>query len=80
MKKIPRDITGYELIKIIGKFGYQITRQSGSHIRRTTKENGIHHVTIPNHKPLRIGTLSNILSDIADHFQLSKMELLEKLF
>jgi predicted RNA binding protein YcfA (HicA-like mRNA interferase family) len=45
MKKIPRDITGYELIKIIEKFGYQITRQTGSHIRLTTKENGIHHVT-----------------------------------
>jgi hypothetical protein len=42
--------------------------------------NWIHHVTIPNHNPLRIGTLSNILSDIADHFQLSKKDLLEKLF
>ena len=80
MKKIPRDITGYELIKIIGKFGYQITRQTGSHIRLTTKENGIHHITVPNHNPLKIGTLSNILSDIADHFQISKKELLEKLF
>jgi predicted RNA binding protein YcfA (HicA-like mRNA interferase family) len=80
MKKIPRDITGYELIKVIGKLGYQITRQTGSHIRLTTKENGIHHITVPNHNPLRIGTLSNILSDIADHFQLSKKELLEKLF
>jgi predicted RNA binding protein YcfA (HicA-like mRNA interferase family) len=80
MKKIPRDITGYELIKIIGKFGYQITRQTGSHIRLTTKENGIHHITVPNHNPLKIGTLSNILSDMADHFQISKKELLEKLF
>ena len=80
MKKIPRDITGYELIKIIGKFGYQITRQTGSHIRLTTSENGIHHITVPNHNPLKIGTLSNILSDIAEHFQLSKKELLEKLF
>ena len=80
MKKIPRDLTSKELSKIIGQFGYQITRQTGSHIRFTTKENGIHHVTVPNHNPLRIGTLSNILSDIADHFQLSKKELLEKLF
>ncbi len=80
MKKIPRDLTGYELSKMIGQFGYQISRQTGSHIRLTTKENGIHHVTIPNHNPLRIGTLSNILSDIADHFQLSKKDLLEKLF
>jgi predicted RNA binding protein YcfA (HicA-like mRNA interferase family) len=80
MKKIPRDITGYELIKIIEKLGYKITRQSGSHIRLTTKENGIHHITVPNHNPLKIGTLSNIMSDIADHFQISKKELLEKLF
>ena len=80
MKKIPRDISGSELTKLIGKFGYQITRQTGSHIRLTTKENGIHHITVPNHKPLKIGTLSNILSDIADHFQISKKELLEKLF
>ena len=80
MKKIPRDITGYELIKIIEKFGYQITRQTGSHIRLTTSENGIHHITVPNHKPLKIGTLSGILSDIADHFQISKKELQEKLF
>ncbi|KAF0235971.1 MAG: hypothetical protein FD181_3116 [Prolixibacteraceae bacterium] len=80
MKKIPRDITGYELSKLIGQFGYQITRQTGSHIRLTTIENGIHHVTIPNHNPLKIGTLSNILSDIADHFQLSKKDILEKLF
>lgn len=80
MKKIPRDITGYELIKIIEKFGYQITRQTGSHIRLTTSENGIHHITVPNHNPLKIGTLSSILSDIADHFTISKKELFEKLF
>ena len=80
MKKIPRDITGYELIKLIGKFGYQITRQTGSHIRLTTTENGIHHITVPNHNPLKIVTLSNILSDIANHFQISKKEVLEKLF
>jgi predicted RNA binding protein YcfA (HicA-like mRNA interferase family) len=80
MKKIPRDITGYELVKIIGKYGYQITRQTGSHIRLTTSENGIHHITVPNHNPLKIGTLSNILSDIDHHFQISKKELLEKLF
>jgi predicted RNA binding protein YcfA (HicA-like mRNA interferase family) len=80
MKRIPRDITGYELIKLIGKFGYQITRQTGSHIRLTTMEKGIHHITVPKHNPLKIGTLSNILSDIAEHFQISRKELLEKLF
>ena len=80
MKKIPRDLSGHELTKIVGQLGYQITRQTGSHIRLTTNENGIHHITVPNHNPLKVGTLSDILSDIAEHFQLSKQELLEKLF
>jgi hypothetical protein len=35
---------------------------------------------IPNHSPLKIGILSNILSDKAEHFQLSKTDLLDKLF
>ncbi len=80
MKKIPRNITGSELSKMVERFGYQVTRQTGSHMRLTTKENGTHHITVPNHNPLKIGTLSNILSDIANHFGISKKEILELLF
>lgn len=80
MKKIPRNLAGQDLIKKLKKLGYKATRQTGSHIRVTTKENGTHHLTIPNHTPLKIGTLSNILKDIANHFQLSKVELLSKIF
>jgi predicted RNA binding protein YcfA (HicA-like mRNA interferase family) len=80
MKKIPRNINGQDLIKKLKKFGYIPTRQTGSHIRLTTEEKGKHHITIPNHSPLRIGTLSSILTDIAFHFEISKEELIEKLF
>lgn len=80
MKRIPRDISGQVLIHVLRDLGYTITRQVGSHIRLTTHENGEHHITIPNHDPLRIGTLSNILNDIAQHFQISKEELVQKLF
>ncbi len=78
--KIPRNIDADQLIKMIGSFGYVQTRQSGSHIRLTTIENGIHHVTIPNHRPIRVGTLNAILHDIAEHFDLTKEELLKILF
>lgn len=78
--KIPRDLSGQELIKALKKLGYFSTRQSGSHIRLTTKENGEHHITIPNHSQLRIGTLSSILSDIANHFNISKEELMRRIF
>ena len=78
--KIPRDLTGNDLIKKLNKFDYQVTRQSGSHIRLTTSVNGEHHITIPNHDPLKIGTLSSILSDIAQHLKITKDELLQRLF
>ncbi len=78
--KLPRDLSGSELLKKLKKLGYEPTRQTGSHVRLTTNENGIHHITIPAHKPLKVGTLSSILKDIASHFEISREELLEKLF
>lgn len=78
--KIPRDISGQDLIKYLKPYGYSISRQSGSHIRLTTSQNGEHHITIPNHEPLKIGTLSSIINDIAKHLEKSKDELMKELF
>lgn len=78
--KIPRNLSGKDLIKKLKKLGYEPTRQAGSHIRLTTSENGTHHITIPEHKPLKIGTLSSILKDVAEHFKMTREELLNLLF
>ena len=78
--KIPRDISGQELIKYLKPYGYIITRQTGSHIRLTTTNNGQHHITIPNHAPLKVGTLSAILTDVAIHVNKSKDQLVQELF
>lgn len=78
--KLPRDLSGRELAQVLSRLGYSITRQTGSHMRLTTTENGEHHVTVPDHDPLRIGTLSAALNDIAAHFELPRDELLEQLF
>ena len=78
--KLPRDITGNDLAKSLGRLGYHVTRQTGSHIRITTNENGEHHITIPAHNPLKIGTLAAILSDIESHHKLTREKLLECLF
>lgn len=80
MKKIPRDLSGNDLVKYLKKLGYHSTRQVGSHIRLTTEERGLHHITIPSHNPIKIGTLSSILKDIASHFEISKEELINRLF
>ncbi len=78
--KLPRDITGLELAKTLDVLGYRITRQTGSHIRLTTQRPGEHHLTIPAHDPLNIGTLAAILAGIAAHQKLSRDELLQRLF
>jgi predicted RNA binding protein YcfA (HicA-like mRNA interferase family) len=78
--KIPRDISGSELIRYLKKLGYIPTRQSGSHIRLTTQLRGEHHITIPNHSPIKLGTLSAILSDIAAHFSKTKDEIIKEIF
>lgn len=78
--KLPRDLSGRDLVQVLGSLGYKITRQSRSHLRLTTDEPGEHHITIPNHGPLRIGTLAAILNEVATHHQFSRDELLIKLF
>lgn len=78
--KIPRNLSGKDLVKKLEKFGYEATRQVGSHIRLTTHKKGTHHITIPHHKPMKIGTLSAILKDVGAHFNLSKDEVIEEIF
>jgi predicted RNA binding protein YcfA (HicA-like mRNA interferase family) len=43
--KIPRDLSGADLIKRLARPGYAATRQTGSHIRRTSALQGEHHIT-----------------------------------
>ncbi|PSJ71556.1 hypothetical protein C7N43_38710 [Sphingobacteriales bacterium UPWRP_1] len=78
--KIPRNVKGDQLAQTLQQLGYVLTRQTGSHLRLTTQVNGQHHITIPLHNPISIGTLSAILTDIADHHSLSKEELVLLLF
>ena len=78
--RLPRDVSGVELANKLEKYGYRITRQTGSHLRLTTLTNGEHHITIPVHKELRVGLLNQILSDVAEHLQLSREELATGLF
>ncbi|HRK26343.1 MAG TPA: type II toxin-antitoxin system HicA family toxin [Chitinophagales bacterium] len=78
--KLPRNLKGKELAQLLARLGYFATRQTGSHLRLSTEVKGQHHITIPLHNPISIGTLSNILSDIALHHQLTKDELIILLF
>lgn len=78
--RLPRDLTGAELVRRLAKLGYRETRQTGSHVRLTCETPYQHHVTIPLHDPLRIGTLSAILGDVAGAQKIGRDDLLERLF
>ena len=78
--KLPRNVSGNDLIAALAQFGYQVTRQRGSHIRLTTQQNGKHNVTVPRHDSLRVGTLAGILREVAAHLDLSRDDLVERLF
>jgi len=81
MPKLPRDINGRTLAGMLGKFGYHITRQSGSHLRLTHEVPGTtYHVTIPAHSPLKIGTLHAIISEVANQLGMDKEALIAVLF
>ena len=81
MPKIPRDISGRELARLLDKYGYKIVRETGSHIRLVSiyKETE-HKITIPDHQPIKIGTLNSILHDISEYLKISKQELTQELF
>lgn len=78
--RLPRDLSGGDLIKALEIFGYRVTRQGGSHVRMTTQQRGEHHITIPQHATLRLGTMASILGDVSQHFEMSRQEILRKLF
>ena len=77
--KIPRDLSGPDLAKALRAFGYERVLQDGSHIRLTTQRGGQHHVTVTNHSPIKLGTLTGILKAVAAHHRLATEELVQRL-
>ncbi len=78
--RLPRDIGGEELARLLIRYGYMVTRQTGSHIRLTTQREGEHHLTIPAHTDLRLGTLNSILQEVSRHIKKDKNDLIQELW
>jgi predicted RNA binding protein YcfA (HicA-like mRNA interferase family) len=78
--KVPRDLSGDDLVTALGRLGYRQTARAGSHVRLTTEVGGQHHVTVPMHPFIKIGTLNSILKDVAAHAGTDRDQLLQRLF
>lgn len=78
--KLPRDLDAQRLIEALAVLGYRTVRQSGSHIRLQCDKPAPHALTIPNHSPLKVGTLAAILAEVATHHRLDREQLLKRMF
>ena len=79
--RLPRDISGDELASLLRGHGYEATRQTGSHLRLTSRRMGReHHISVPRHASLKVGTLSNILTDVARYLEIDRDVLMRELF
>ena len=56
--KLPRDLSGREVVKGLKRLGFTVENQEGSHIRLSR---GSLRVTVPNHPSLLPKTLKSIL-------------------
>jgi predicted RNA binding protein YcfA (HicA-like mRNA interferase family) len=64
--KLPRELSGRELPRVLwARWAYRQVNQVGSHIILQTGTPQHHRISIPDHKPLRIGTLNAILRQVA---------------
>ena len=80
--RLPRSLSGAQLAALLGRrYGYRITRQRGSHLRLASAYRGYaHHVTIPNHSPLKLGTLRGVLGAVAEYLGMEPERLATELF
>ncbi len=79
--RLPRDLSGHELAKVLRRYGYVVVRQSGSHIQLKSNTLGTDHtVTVPAHKSLKLGTLNSILSRVSEYLQIDRAQFIKELF
>jgi predicted RNA binding protein YcfA (HicA-like mRNA interferase family) len=78
--KVPRDLSGAQLAKVLCRdWDYRNLHQEGSHILLQTDMPGHQRLSVPNHSPLRIGTLNAILKAVASHKGVDRQILLDSL-
>jgi len=77
--KLPRGVTGTELAVGLKRVGYVIDRQVGSHMILKCTDPRVHSITVPNHRPIKIGTLSSILHEVALQHQMSIDQLISRM-
>ena len=77
--KVPREVSGERLIRVLERLGYRVLRQKGSHVRLRHEGPPAHAVTVPSHSSIKAGTLHGILSEVAQGRAITVESILELL-
>ena len=77
--KLPRSLSGRDLVKVLNRFGYEHKHQTGSHIILKHYRDGTPPIVVPDHKSIRTGTLSKIISKVSQNLGVEKKELIKQL-
>jgi len=77
--KLPQ-VSGQAVVRLLEALGYRLVRQRGSHATLARPDpGGEHRVTVPMHRTVAKGTLSDILSQVATRVGVARDELLRRL-
>ncbi len=75
--KLPRDLAGADLVRVLCKhYGYRQVNREGSHIILQVDTPQHHRLAVPDHHPLRLGTLNAILRAVASVQHVDKQDIL----
>lgn len=78
--RTPRDLSGPRLVDALcRRWGYTKVHQVGSHIILETEEPSHQRIAIPDHHPLRLGTLVSIVRIVARHKALTRDAIIDSL-
>jgi len=78
--KLPRDVSGRDLAKaLIRSWAYREVNRVGSHIILQTDFPAYHRISVPEHSPLRIGTLNALLRAVAKAKRVSREDVIASL-
>ena len=79
MPKLPQ-VSGAKLVRLLQSLGYEVIRQRGSHIRlKKITALGEHAITVPAHKVIAKGTLSDIIGRVSLWNNIGREELIRRL-
>ena len=79
MSKLPQ-VSGSDVVRLLQSLGYEVIRQRGSHMRLSkVTALGEHAITVPAHRVLAKGTLSDIIGKVSLWNSIPREDLIRRL-